>query len=136
MHGCVQEYVCSSSIGFVFEANSNHITSFSTTTTTGSVSDDVIQSATREYEPRHAACWQEWNARTTPGQRRACRDKVLFSKEISAVSNNKTNIYNSDSSDKEKENCSAAMMMCSDCHLPLRPKVVMFGDTCPNVLSR
>lgn len=114
MHGCVQEYICSSSIGFVHQAEiagAENIPSSASSVGTHQL----------EYQPRQSAPWEEWNSRITPLQRQICRNKLFLSSDIFSSCN------------QEKQ---CAPVLCEDCHLPLRPKVVMFGDTCPNVLSR
>jgi NAD-dependent SIR2 family protein deacetylase len=117
MHGSVEEYVCSSSMGFVHSANPS---------TNGSLS--II---TPEYEPRRSAIWDKWNGKTTPEQRNICRQKLYSSKNL--FSDRCVDESDSCGTEIDLDKCRTAI--CTDCRLPLRPKVIMFGDACPCVMN-
>ena len=99
MHGCVQEFVCSSSIGFIHQSS---------------------PTSQMDYEPRSTSFWQEWNIKTTAQKRRQCMQMEAVPSEISIDLNSESQV----------------VACCTNCKLPLRPKVIMFGDTCPNTLER
>mgnify|MGYP003386330763 FL=1 len=137
MHGCVQEYICSSSIGFVHEATALPTSLEPSLSPESSTVAPTISEGTQmeECAPRSTALWAGWNAQTTPEQRRKCQEREVASKDIIAMSTIKSRSSQSGGLSNQSEE-KGEPVLCADCQLPLRPKVVMFGDTCPNVLSR
>jgi hypothetical protein len=137
--------VCSSSIGFIHEAPATPTTHTAAASTPAASTPAAASTSTAAsestssppecgYAPRGTSLWsEEWNGKTTPEQRNRCRQQIVSSREMfSAAEKNKEG--GRSSNDAESGVCGP--QLCSECQLPLRPKVIMFGDTCPNVMAR
>ncbi|CAM9151540.1 unnamed protein product, partial [Ectocarpus fasciculatus] len=109
MHGCVEESVCSSSLGYFVSREHREAASDPATDESGySISiqersmDDTLRS---------------WTARGSDAQRAVCRS-VERPTPLDTLDE-------------------TPVPVCSSCNIyPLRPLVVMFGDVCPNVIPR
>lgn len=114
IHGCCEESVCSSSIGYYTAHNP--------------ISDGLCgQSHSEVVEERVGDTFRDWNDRATDEDRKQCRQVIQETPRRAPRT--------APDAGGLEEN--ASVPMCPVCRkFPLRPLVVMFGDSCPNVIPK
>ena len=110
MHGCVEESVCSSSLCYYVDRGSG----------------DTVENC-KTKKRLFSSAMTDWNARCDDPQRMSCRGTIM-----------KTPLFPdlSDISMSSEDSLGAVPIpKCTNCNVyELRPLVVMFGDSCPNIM--
>lgn len=131
IHGCAEESVCSSSIGYFATRN---------------IPDDVKNPPENstfkvDIHERIGDAIAKWNRLASEEERLKCRNEIFYTPSRPYLSSE--GIYTATAPFRKSESETSVseqhrgVPMCSVCgKYPLRPHVVMFGDSCPNVMPR
>ena len=122
IHGCVEESVCSSSIGYIVSRHR---------VTPDSDGEVAYRQVTQE---RMSSVFSEWNSRLSHEERRQCSEVMCVTPALSGCRTSADCGRTTAQEEGADYSCVPMCPLCGKC--PLRPCVVMFGDSCPNVIPR